>query len=92
MPQQFGYDVYLQKLDDSELTVGCSRDNNIVLPHTQSRRHPLRIFYLQNQLWAEEKKCRQKVNLDGTPLSGIRCLQQGATIKIGKTTIELIER
>jgi hypothetical protein len=91
MSETFGYDIYLQKIEEKELTVGCARDNNIVLPHTQSRRHPLRIFYSQGKFWVEDKKSKQPAHINGEALAGTRSLQQGEVIKIGEATIELVE-
>ena len=91
MSELFGYDIYLEKVEKKELSVGCARDNNIVLPHTESRRHPVRIFFSQGQLWVEDRQSKQQVEVDGIALTGTRCLKQGAIIKVGEATIELIE-
>jgi hypothetical protein len=86
----FGYDIYLNRAEGAQLTVGCARDNNIVLPHTESKRHPLKLYYAQGQVWAQETGSTQKPLVNQVPLTGTRCLQQGALLEIGKVRIELI--
>jgi hypothetical protein len=91
VPELFGYDLYLEKAEGAQLTVGCARDNNIVLPHTESTRHLLRIFYAQGQVWVEDKGSTQRALIDGTPLTGTRCLARGVTLEAGAAKIELVE-
>jgi hypothetical protein len=91
VPDLFGYDIYLETIEQAQLTVGCARDNNIVLPHTESRRHLLRIFYAQGQAWVEDRGSTQCALVDGTPLTGTRCLKQGVVLEMGTARIELVE-
>jgi hypothetical protein len=91
IPELFGYDIYLEKAEGAQLTVGCARDNNIVLPHTESARHLIRIFYAQGQVWAEDKGSTQHALLGGTPLTGARCLARGVTLEAGAAKIDLVE-
>ena len=86
----FGYDIYLRREDGAELTIGCARDNNIVLPHTESRRHLLRLYYAQGEIWAQDKGSQQKALIEGAPLSGTRCLKEGTILHIGEAKIELL--
>jgi hypothetical protein len=88
----FGYDIYLNRMEGAQLTIGCARDNNIVLPHTESKRHLLKLYYAQGQVWAEDTGSTQKVLVDNIPLTGTRCLQQGALLEIGEARIEFVER
>ncbi|MDR0347237.1 MAG: hypothetical protein LBH56_02555 [Coriobacteriales bacterium] len=87
----FAYDIYLCKIEGAELTVGCARDNNIVLPHSESRRHLLRLYYSQGSVWAQSKASTQQAFIDDIPLTGVRSLKCGSVIKIGEASIELIE-
>ena len=86
----FGYEIYLQKEEGKELTVGCARDNNIVLPHTEARRHLLRLYYSQGEIWAQDKGSQQKALIGDTPLTGTRCLKQGTVLQVGEARIELV--
>ena len=86
----FGYDIYLLKEEGSELTIGCARDNNIVLPHTESQRHVVRLYYSQGEVWAQDRGSLQKASINDTPLTGTRCLKEGAILQIGEARIELI--
>ncbi|MDR1183400.1 MAG: FHA domain-containing protein, partial [Coriobacteriales bacterium] len=90
VPELFGYDIYLRKTEGALLTVGCARDNNIVLPHSESRRHLLKLYYAQGQAWVEDKGSTQQALIEGIPLTGTRCLKQGATLEVGEARIELI--
>ncbi|MDR1185358.1 MAG: FHA domain-containing protein [Coriobacteriales bacterium] len=87
----FGYDIYLNREEGAQLTIGCARDNNIVLPHTESKRHLLKLHYAQGQVWAQDMGSTQKALIDQVLLTGTRCLQQGALLEIGEARIELIE-
>jgi pSer/pThr/pTyr-binding forkhead associated (FHA) protein len=71
------------------LTVGCARDNNIVLPHSESRRHLLNLRYAQGRVWAEDKGSTQQALIEGIPLTGARQLTQGTVLKVGEAHIEL---
>jgi hypothetical protein len=86
----FGYDIYLSRKEGAQLTIGCARDNNIVLPHTESRRHLLRLYYAQARVWAEDKGSTQQALIGGTPLIGTRCLEPGAVLEVGEARIELV--
>ena len=90
VPELFGYDIYMRKEEGAELTVGCARDNNIVLPHTESRRHPLRLYYSQGEIWAQDRESMQKAQIGDMPLTGTCCLKQGAVLQVGEARIELI--
>jgi len=87
----FGYDIYLRKEEGAELTIGCARDNNIVLPHTESCRHLLRLFHSNGGIWVQDRGSRQKAQLDKIPLTGTRAFKQGAVLQVGEAQIELIE-
>jgi hypothetical protein len=87
----FGYDIYLNRTEGARLTIGCARDNNIVLPHTASRRHVLSLCYVQGLVWAEDKGSTQQALLEDVPLAGTRHMKQGMTLKVGEAKIELIE-
>jgi hypothetical protein len=91
VPDLFGYDIYLDRVEGAQLTVGCARDNNIVLPHHESRRHTLRLYYEQGLVWAEDKGSTQRPLIEGTPLTGTRSLTHGTTLEIGEAKIELIK-
>jgi len=91
VPDLFGYDIYMCKEEGAELTIGCARDNNIVLPHTESCRHILRLFYSNKEIWAQDKASAQKAHMDNTPLTGTRAFKQGVILKIGEASIELID-
>jgi hypothetical protein len=91
VPGLFGYDVYLSETEGAQLTIGCARDNNIVLPHTESKRHMLKLFYARGQVWAQDAGSTQKALVDSVPLTGARCLRQGALLEVGGARIELIE-
>ena len=86
----FGYDIYLRKEEGAELTIGCARDNNIVLPHTESRRHLLRLYFSEGEIWAQDRGSQQKALIGDTPLTGTRCLRQGAVLHIGEARIEFL--
>gem|GEM_PF-1674074 len=86
----FGYDIYLRKEDGAELTIGCARDNNIVLPHTESCRHLLRLYYAQGEIWAQDRGSQQKALISDAPLTGTRCLKEGGVLHIGEARIELL--
>jgi hypothetical protein len=88
----FGYDVYLNRAEGAQLTIGCARDNNIVLPHTEAKRHPLVVYYAQGRAWVQGTGSAQKALVDGVPLAGTRCLQQGMLLEVGEARIELIEQ
>jgi hypothetical protein len=88
----FGYDIYLNKVEGAQLTIGCARDNNIVLPHTESRRHILRLYYTQGLVWAENRGSTQQAFIDGVPLTGTRHLKQGVTLKVGEAKIEFVNQ
>jgi hypothetical protein len=87
----FGYDVYLNRREGAQLTVGCARDNNIVLPHIESRRHVLRLYYAQGFVWAEDRGSTQQALVEGVPLAGARRMKHGTALEVGKAKIELIE-
>jgi pSer/pThr/pTyr-binding forkhead associated (FHA) protein len=87
----FGYEIYLQKKEEAQLTIGCARDNNIVLPHTESRRHLLRLFFAQDQIWVEDCGSTQKALIEGIPLTGTRAMAYGSKLQVGGATIELIK-
>jgi len=87
----FGYDIYLRKEEGAELTIGCARDNNIVLPHTESRRHLLKLFYSQGKIWVQDKGSLQKALIGDTLLTGTRCLILGSVLQVGEARIELID-
>jgi hypothetical protein len=91
MPDLFGYDIYLCKEEGAQLTIGCARDNNIVLPHTESKRHLLRLYYMQGQVWVEDISSTQQALVDNVPLTGTRCLKPSTLLKIGEATIEIVE-
>jgi hypothetical protein len=86
----FAYDIYLDRVEGAQLTVGCARDNNIVLPHTESNRHLLRLYYAQGAVWAEDRGSKQQALIGGAPLVGTRCLSEGALLEVGEARIELI--
>jgi hypothetical protein len=87
----FGYDIYLSRMEGAQLTIGCARDNNIVLPHTESRRHLLRLYYAQAQVWVQDRGSTQQACVEGMPLTGTCCLKQGAVLEVGEAKIELVE-
>ncbi|MDR2105945.1 MAG: FHA domain-containing protein [Coriobacteriales bacterium] len=87
----FGYDVYLSREEGAQLTIGCARDNNIVLPHIESRRHVLRLYYAQGFVWAEDQGSTQQALVEGVPLAGARRMKRGTALEVGKARIELIE-
>jgi hypothetical protein len=87
----FGYDIYLDKEEGAQLTIGCARDNNIVLPHTEARRHLLRLYYAQAQVWVEDRGSTQQALIEGIPLTGTRCLKPGAVLEAGGARIEFVE-
>jgi hypothetical protein len=87
----FGYDIYLSRTEGAQLTVGCARDNNIVLPHTTSRRHVLSLYYAQGLVWAQDQGSTQQACIEGIPLAGTRHLRQGTVLEVGEAKIELIE-
>jgi hypothetical protein len=87
----FGYDVYLSRREGAQLTVGCARDNNIVLPHIESRRHVLRLYYAQGLVWAEGQGSTQQALIEGVPLAGARRMRHGTALEVGKARIELVE-
>jgi hypothetical protein len=87
----FGYDVYLSGAEGAQLTIGCARDNDIVLPHTESRRHVLRLYYSQGAVWAEDKGSTQQASIGGIPLRGTRCLAPGAAIEVGSARITRLD-
>jgi pSer/pThr/pTyr-binding forkhead associated (FHA) protein len=86
----FGYDVYLSRAEGSQLTIGCARDNDIVLPHTESKRHLLRLYCSQGLVWAQDRGSKQQALVDGAPLTGARCLRQGTVLEAGNARIELL--
>jgi hypothetical protein len=87
----FGYDIYLSRVEGAQLTIGCARDNNIVLPHTESRRHLLKLYYAQGQVWAQDRGSTQQALIEGVPLTGTRNLKQEAVLEVGEARIELVE-
>jgi hypothetical protein len=87
----FGYDVYLRGTEGAQLTIGCARDNDIVLPHTESRRHVLRLYCSQGSVWIEDRGSTQQASIDGIPLKGTRCLVPGAAIEVGSAQIVLLD-
>jgi pSer/pThr/pTyr-binding forkhead associated (FHA) protein len=62
-----------------------------VLPHTESKRHLLRLYYMQGQVWVEDISSTQQALVDNVPLTGTRCLKPGAVLKIGEATIAIVE-
>jgi hypothetical protein len=90
VPELFGYDIYLDKVEGAQLRVGCARDNDIVLPHTESRRHVFRLYCSQDSVWAQDKGSSQRPLLDGVALSGTQRLTFGSIIEAGKAKIELL--
>jgi hypothetical protein len=87
----FAYDIYLNRTEGAQLTVGCARDNNIVLPHTESKRHLLRLYYAQGSTWAQDRGSNQQALVEGVPLTGVRCLKHGVVLEVGEARIELVE-
>jgi hypothetical protein len=87
----FAYDIYLNRTEGAQLTVGCARDNNIVLPHTESKRHLLRLYYAQGSIWARDRGSNQQALVEGVPLTGVRCLKRGVVLEVGEARIELVE-
>jgi hypothetical protein len=87
----FAYDVYLNRTEGAQLTVGCARDNNIVLPHTESKRHLLRLYYAQGSTWVQDRGSNQQALVEGIPLTGVRCLKRGVILDVGEARIELVE-
>ncbi len=89
-PNQPSRDVYLQKAENQELTIGTADDNNVVLPNTTNNKLSLRIFYSHKKIWAEDISSSQQTLINGVFLTGVRSLSRGTAIKIGETTIELV--
>jgi hypothetical protein len=86
----FGYDIYMRRAEGAQLRVGCARDNDIVLPHTESRRHLLSLYYAREQVWVKDCGSTQQAIVEGIPLTGTRSLKPGARLQAGEVTIELV--
>jgi hypothetical protein len=87
----FAYDIYLNRTEEAQLMVGCARDNNIVLPHTEAKRHLLRLYYAQGAVWVQDRGSNQQALVDGVPLTGVRCLKRGVALEVGEARIELVD-
>ncbi|MDR3307511.1 MAG: hypothetical protein LBS58_01250 [Coriobacteriales bacterium] len=85
----FVYEAVLRKTEGALLTVGCARNNSIVVPQGEVARHQLDIFFSQGQIWAERKGVPE-AGIDGIPFTGTRSIKSGAQLNVGDATITLV--
>jgi pSer/pThr/pTyr-binding forkhead associated (FHA) protein len=86
----FSYEVCLRKSEGSLLTVGCSSENNIVVPQPAVLEHHLDIFFSHGRVWAEDKGSNLGSSINGIPFHGTRTVSLGSQVTIADTEITLL--
>jgi len=87
----FNYELLLQKLEGSSLSVGSASENAIVIPQEHLATHLMEVFYAHGQIWAESTCASSQAIVDEIPLCGTVRIQPGTEISIGDATITLLE-
>lgn len=92
----FSYELLLNKLDGSSLSVGSASENAIVIPQEQVAARQLEVFYAHGHIWAENiellaEREGMQATVDSIPLCGTVCIKPGVQISIGDALITVLE-
>ena len=71
------------------VSIGRSRDNDLVIMDMSVSRHHARIELAEDALWARDLDSRNLTYLDGVPLLGAKRLVDGAELRIGAARLHV---
>ncbi|MDR3136878.1 MAG: hypothetical protein LBU07_05665 [Coriobacteriales bacterium] len=90
--EQFAYEMILIKADGHALSVGSAANNEIVIPQERVGEHHLHIFFAHGRVWVESTDACRAASIDGQPISGTLCVNNGSQLQVGDACITLMER
>ncbi|MGI6221255.1 MAG: FHA domain-containing protein [Coriobacteriales bacterium] len=71
------------------VSIGRSRDNDLVIADLRVSRHHARIELVDGFLWARDLESKNMTYLDGVPLLGTRRLGDDSELRIGVASLHI---